>query len=281
MSNFTGSQVTYEITVRNRVVPRFRTRFQRLAAGFWHVFGNASFSRLAFSGFRLFSESSWGCLVFASLSCTSQGSFHCASLWPRFANPRIQEFSPDFASFSTRFGCDFAIKQGVWANTSSADFQRAKFVLLHSAGCCHMRQYSNKALQRRPHVHVGGCLLHPLHHVLHLRRNERLQKLHRTWKLLPSTPYGASFSFTLSFNSGKLGAITMTRKRFDVIKAMLSTETPEEESKAHANGRIRKMGLLLELFGERCKAARRQPKRDLSLTSKQWVASRDGPRIPS
>ena len=64
---------------------------------------------------------------------------------------------------------------------------------------------------------------------------------------------------------GKLGAITMTRKRFDVIKAMLSTETPAEESKAHENGRIRKMGLLLELFRERCKAARRQPKRDLSL----------------
>jgi len=55
---------------------------------------------------------------------------------------------------------------------------------------------------------------------------------------------------------GKLGALTMTRKRFDVIKAMLSTETPEEESNAHENGRIRKMGVLLELFGERCKAAR-------------------------
>ena len=55
---------------------------------------------------------------------------------------------------------------------------------------------------------------------------------------------------------GKLGALTMTRKRFDVIKAMLSTETPEEEASAHVNGRIRKMGVLLELFGERCKAAR-------------------------
>ena len=29
---------------------------------------------------------------------------------------------------------------------------------------------------------------------------------------------------------GKLGANKMTRKRFDVIKAMISTETPEEEA---------------------------------------------------
>ena len=34
----------------------------------------------------------------------------------------------------------------------------------------------------------------------------------------------------------KLGALTMTRKRFDVIKAMLSTETPQEESQVMRRG---------------------------------------------
>ena len=64
---------------------------------------------------------------------------------------------------------------------------------------------------------------------------------------------------------GKPGAITMTRKRFDVIKAMFSSETPEEEAEAHANGRIRKVDVLLEISGERCKAARPKPNRELSL----------------